>query len=155
VPGGIRSFVNGLEPWQRGLVAAIVSACIWAPAYFFFLRMPLPGGWTIRGATLACLAGGCVAGAAGCLVSRRLWPIAVGAAAAIILGGAEAVWSDVSMSYWERVRSGLVVAPLPLYLWLCIVSAWMVVSVTLGRWEFGRAVIDTATTARRGRRTRR
>jgi hypothetical protein len=132
----MRLFLHRLAPWQRGTVAALVNACAWTLVYFLFLRTPLPAGWTVRSAEFACLAAGVMGGALGCLTSRRLWPVALGAATGIIFGGAEAVVSDVSMSYWQRVTSGLVIAPLPLYLWLSIVTSWLGVSLALGRWQF-------------------
>jgi hypothetical protein len=153
--GRLNGYLAGLAAWQRGVVAAILNTCVWTLAYFLFLRAPLPAGWSVRDAMHACLAFGCVGGVLGCATSRRLSPIAVGAAAGIILGGAEAAWSDISMSYWQRVTSGLVVAPFPLYLWFSIVGTWMLASIALGRWEFGRAAIRTAAERRARRRTTR
>jgi hypothetical protein len=144
-------FVRGLALWQRGTVAAIVNACAWTLLYFLFLRMPLPAGWTVRSASLACLAAGVMGGACACVTSRRLWPVALGAATGIILGGAEAVFSDVTISYWRRVTGGLVMAPLPLYLWLCIIASWVAVSLTLGRWQFPRKVVSAMSTRRASR----
>ncbi len=83
-------FLHGLAPWQRGAVATIANACAWILLYFLFLRTPLPAGWTMRSAEFACLAAGVMGGALACMTSRRLWPVALGAATGIILGGAEA-----------------------------------------------------------------
>jgi len=94
-----------------------------------------------------------VGGALACMTSRRLWPVALGAATGIILGGAEAVVSDVSISYWRRVTGGLVMAPLPLYLWLCIIASWVGVSLALGRWRFPSSTIGSGITGGAGRRT--
>jgi hypothetical protein len=154
VLGGVRSYLRGIGMWQRGLVSAVVNACVWTILYLLFLRTPLPVGWSIRTAEVVCAGVGIVLGGLGCMTSRRLWPIAVGAAAGIVMGGAEAVVSDTSMSYWQRVCSGLVLAPFPLYLWLAIVGSWISVSVALHRWHVPQAV--TAGLARvGGRRTRR
>src|SRR5215468_5719796 len=105
-------FLEGVGSWQRGIIAAIVNACAWTLLYFLFLRTPLPTGWTMRSAELGCLTVGVIGGALACMTSRRLWPVALGAAIGIVLGGAEAVVSDVSLSYWQRVTSGFVMAPL-------------------------------------------
>jgi len=114
----------------------MINASAWSLVYFLFLRTPLPAGWTIRSAELASLGARIIGGALACTTSPRLWPVALGAATGVILGGAEAVVSDISISYWQRVTSGLVVAPLPLYLWLSIVMSWVGVSLALGRWQF-------------------
>jgi hypothetical protein len=151
--GGMRQYVRALTPRQRGAVAAIVNACAWTLVYFLFLRTPLPVGWTFRAAEFACLAAGVVGGALACMTSRRLGPVALGAGAGIILGGAEAVVSDVSISHWQRVTSGLVLAPLPLYLWLTIVASWVGVSLALRRWPVPQMAASTPTRDDEGRRT--
>jgi hypothetical protein len=99
------------------------------------LTTPLPALWTLHSAELACLVAGIIGGALACMVSRQLWPVALGAAVGIVLGGAEALVSDISISYWQRITSGLVLAPFPLYLWLCIVVSWMGVSLGLRKWQ--------------------
>src|SRR5262245_46324046 len=95
VLSGMARFLHGLAPWQRGTVAAIMNACAWTLYYFLFLRTPVPTGWTMLSAKLACLAGAALGGALACMTSRRLWPVALGSAVGLILGGAEAVVSDV------------------------------------------------------------
>jgi len=149
----MRRVLLGLVPWQRGTIAAILNACVWTLLYFLFLRTPLPAGLSMRSAELALLAAGVVGGAIACIISRRLWPVALGAASGIILGGAEAVVSDISISYWQRVTDGFVMAPLPAYLWLCIIASWVGVSLALGRWEFSRLFIVAAKRVGAGRRT--
>lgn len=131
-------FIDGLAPWQRGCVAALVNASVWSLLYFLFLRTPLPDGWTIGSAKGACLAAGVIGGVLACLTSRRLWPVALGAAVGIILGGAEAVVSDTLISYWQQIVDAMIMAPFPLYLWLCIVASWIGVSLALGRWPLPR-----------------
>lgn len=135
VPGAMKRFRDRLAPWQRGAAAAIVNASFWTLLYFLFLRTPLPPGWSIRTAAIACLGAGVIGGAVACLTSRRLWPVALGAGIGIILGGAEAVVSDVTISYWRRLTGSLAIVPLPLYLWLSIIASWTAVSLALKRWE--------------------
>ena len=126
--GAVRKYIGALTRWQRSLVSTLLCASVWTLFYFLFLRTPLPPGWTIRRAEYVCIAVGAAGGALWRLISRRLWPVAIGAGAGIALGGAEANVSDTSISYWQRMSGGLVWAPLPLFLWMAILGGWAMAS---------------------------
>ena len=122
----LRKFISALTPLQRSAAAALLCASIWTLFYFLFLRTPLPRGWTIRRTECVWIVAGAAGGALCRLISRRLWPVGLGAGAGIAFGGAEAYVSDVYMSYWQRMSSGLVLAPFPLFLWTAILGGWAV-----------------------------
>jgi hypothetical protein len=129
--GGVRKYIRGLTRWQRSGVSALLCASVWTLFYFLFLRTPLPPGWTIRRAEYVCIAAGAAGGALCRLISRRLWPVALGAGAGIVLGGAEAYVSDTFISYWQRASGALVLAPLPLFLWMAILGGWTIASFAM------------------------
>jgi hypothetical protein len=126
-------FAADLMPWQRAAAATMLSASVWTLLYFLFLRTPLPSGSHIRTVEIAGLLGGVLAGAVSRAFSRRVWPLALGAAIGIILGGSEAYVSDTAASFWQRAAGGLVMGRYALALWITIIGGWAVANVVVGR----------------------
>jgi hypothetical protein len=81
---------------------------------------------TIREALLLGLMVGIIGGGLSRTISRRLWPVGVGSAIGIVVGGGEAYTSDVFLSFWQRVWDSLAtMGGYSFGLWLAIVVSWM------------------------------